>query len=1174
MSEVLITSFKNWPIHHHWEKVMAAMLKARGYNVRFFTCQYPFFRACEAYDVNTSNSVDRRSSYCRDCYSSFRNDLAEEVNMLQLSQYVSRQELRRIELLVKSSENRDLLKYPICDTNLLEIIRPSLYRYFRVGNHNPEHTPPEVLQNYAYTALMIEHAMNEILRQDRPELVITLNSQFFGENIVWRMARAAGVRVVNYERSPFHNALVFSDDEPAHMMNVETAWLRQKDTPLTYDEKLLVEGFLESRRQNLDSYFDYRSRNPIKVGQGDARKQAVLFTNLTWDSSVVSQKGIFDSPRDWLAATIEWFREHKEYSLVVRVHPGETKLLYDPTLDSIYEHLLLTHDLPDNITIIPPEAEVDSYQLMAESDCGVVLCTTAGLEMAAMGKPVVMVGQAHFSGKGFTIDCKSRDDYQAQLLTALNGAGDQNSGTISCQARKYLLTVFLRYAVPFPMVDEYEYGRGHTRWLPESAAQLAADPLATSLADFLEGKRKHPLTIADYELEDLSSLLRIDYHFSLPRESNTSSPQLSVIIPTYQRVDSLRSTLEAYCKQSLATDRWELLLVADGDDPEIAQLCQEYSDSLPVVYHAIEHAGPAAARNAGIMKATGQVILITGDDIEPHEDMLLQHLRMHLEHPESNVAILGHIEWPEDMEVNVVMKLVNENGQQFSFNKLKDGREIGPEFFYTSNISLKAELLHSMSELFKTEFPGAALEDIEFGVRLSVERQMRIIYNAAACGYHRHKMTLESFALRQQSVGRSTRILERVAPDVFKYLNLGAIVSTVPDRQEMVRLEESARALQDTEVSKLNWILLDEKPFGGVITETRRRLLQRYFELKVAEGYYQHGYHGSAHGVPGKVSIIIPAYNNLNLTLQAIKAVQDNTVYHDYEIILVDNASADGTREYFQNSRELFYIRNEQNLGFARANNQAAEVASGEYLLLLNNDTIVQPGWLTHMIDSLEPDVGIVGARLIYADETIQHAGVAFGEGDHPPYHIYPGLPMRHPSVNRRREFNAVTAACMLIRRQVYADLKGLNENYINCYEDVDLCLQARKAGWRIIYEPKALVVHLEGKSAGRQDKLIHSYQLLMERWRDTLRRDDLEFYEADGFKIVPRGKGKVLREDIQRIGQEWLLEADRLLQEGKLQDVAWILDYAGRFKWLQDELDARLKQIERTLEEENLQEG
>ena len=390
----------------------------------------------------------------------------------------------------------------------------------------------------------------------------------------------------------------------------------------------------------------------------------------------------------------------------------------------------------------------------------------------------------------------------------------------------------------------------------------------------------------------------------------------------------------------------------------------------------------------------------------------------------------------------------------------------------------------------------------------------------------------------------------------------------------MVRLEESARALQDTKVSRLDWIQLDEKPFGAVISETRRRLLQRYFEMKVAEGYYQHGYHGPAAGIPGKVSIVIPAYNNLNLTLQAIKAVQDNTVYHDYEIILVDNASADGTREHFENSTELFYIRNEQNLGFARANNQAAELASGEFLLLLNNDTIVQPGWLTYMIDSLEPDTGIVGARLIYADETIQHAGVAFGEGDHPPYHIYPGLPMRHPSVNRRREFNAITAACMLVRRQVYADLKGFNENYINCYEDVDFCLQARQNGWRIIYEPRALVVHLEGKSAGRQDKLLHSYLLLMERWRDTLRQDDLEYYRADGFQIVPRGKKKVLREDVKRLGQEWLLEADRLLREGKLQDVAWILDYARRFRWLQEELDSRLLQIERTLEEENLQEG
>nr|MBC8478788.1 glycosyltransferase family 2 protein [bacterium] len=334
----------------------------------------------------------------------------------------------------------------------------------------------------------------------------------------------------------------------------------------------------------------------------------------------------------------------------------------------------------------------------------------------------------------------------------------------------------------------------------------------------------------------------------------------------------------------------------------------------------------------------------------------------------------------------------------------------------------------------------------------------------------------------------------------------------------------------------------DDKPCSALIEETRRQLMQKYFQLKVGEGYYQHGYHGTSTGTPGRVSIIIPAYNNLELTLQTIQAVQDNTVYQDYELILVDNASADGTREEFQNHPEVIYLRNEQNIGFARANNLAAETATGEFLMLLNNDTIVQPGWLTHLVESLEPDVGIVGARLIYPDQTIQHAGVVFGKGEHTPYHIYSGMPMRHPAVNRRREFNAVTAACMLVRRQLFADVKGFNENYINCYEDIDLCLKAKRTGWRIIYEPRSLVIHLEGKSAGRQDKITHGYLLLMDRWREQLQQDDLAFFAEDGFQIVPQGRGEMLREDSRRLALEWLAEADRLLLEGKLHDVDWIL--------------------------------
>ncbi len=1170
MSEVLITSFKNWPIHHHWEKAMAGMLRGRGHNVRFFTCQYPFFRACEAYDVNTDRNVERRGLYCRECYASFRSELESSEPVLQLSQYVSREQMRRIELSIKGATRQELLAYPICDTNLLEVIRPSLHRYFRVGHHDPEATPVEVLQNYAYTALMIEQAMREIISRDRLELIIVLNNQFFGENVVWRMARRAGIRVVNYERSPFHNALVFSDSGPAHVMNVDEAWSGQADRDLTPAESVLVDSWLDSRRRNLDTYFNYRSENPVEQLKGSAAKQAVLFTNVTWDSSIISQPGIFESPREWLAATINWFRQHPDYRLLIRIHPGETKLLYDPTLDSLYDHLLLTHELSDNVVLIPPEAEVDSYQLMEESDVGIALCSTAGLEMAALGKPVVLTGRAHYGGKGFTIDCPDQSAYEATLETALTS--DQDCDTTKYQARKYLLTAFLRYAMPFPWVNEYEYGRGDTRFIPNQPALLAADPLAASLVEYLEGTRTHPYTIADVELTSQRWLMETGYHFSLRTSRTETEPEISVIIPTRQRLTSLRRTFEGYRRQSLARKHWELVIVADGPDPAVAALVEEYASELPVRYIAIAQAGPATARNQGISAARAQLLLITGDDITPHSDLLLQHYRMHLEHPDKSTAVLGHIDWPEELEVNAVMRLVNENGQQFGFANLVDGQVVGPEFFYTSNISLKRELLQELPQVFLSDFPAAALEDIELGMRLERDHDLCIHYCAAAKGFHHHPMTLESFAARQQNVGRSARILERIAPEVFQRLHLNQLVANVPDRMELSRLREAADQLSDMDVSHLNWIQIMDKPLGNIQEETRRRLMQKYFDLKLAEGYYQHGYLGSASGEPGKVSIIIPAYNNLQLTRQAVQAVLDNTVYPDYEIILIDNASADGTREAFQSHPDLLYIRNEQNVGFARANNQAAEYAAGEFLVLLNNDTIVQPGWLTHLVASLEADVGIVGARMIYPNETVQHAGVVFGEGEHPPYHIYSGLPMRHPAVNQRREFNAVTAACLLVRRSLYAQVKGFNENYINCYEDVDLCLKVRHAGWRIIYEPNALVIHLEGKSAGRQDKIAHSYLLLLERWRGQLQRDDLEYYRQDHIQVVPRGNTKMLREDILKTGPAWLAEADRMLAEGRLRDAEWILEYAQRYRWLQPQVDLRRLELTTHVEAEDIQ--
>lgn len=251
---------------------------------------------------------------------------------------------------------------------------------------------------------------------------------------------------------------------------------------------------------------------------------------------------------------------------------------------------------------------------------------------------------------------------------------------------------------------------------------------------------------------------------------------------------------------------------------------------------------------------------------------------------------------------------------------------------------------------------------------------------------------------------------------------------------------------------------------------------------------------------PPDVSIIIPVFNKVELTRQCLAGIAQHTPNIRYEIVVVDNASGDDTAEYLRR-QPVRVISNEKNAGFARACNQGGLAARGRTLLFLNNDTVPTPGWLEALLDAArKPEVGVVGAKLLYADGRIQHAGIGFVDGvpDHPNRFA----PADAPEVNQVRELDMVTGACLMMPKELFIKMGGFDEAYRNGVEDIDLCLRARTAGYKVIYEPKAMLYHHEGQSAGRFDYVQQNLQLFFARWR-------LQF-DARG-QFVPPGSPAVI---------------------------------------------------------------
>ncbi|MBI4611251.1 MAG: methyltransferase domain-containing protein [Candidatus Rokubacteria bacterium] len=251
-------------------------------------------------------------------------------------------------------------------------------------------------------------------------------------------------------------------------------------------------------------------------------------------------------------------------------------------------------------------------------------------------------------------------------------------------------------------------------------------------------------------------------------------------------------------------------------------------------------------------------------------------------------------------------------------------------------------------------------------------------------------------------------------------------------------------------------------------------------------------------------SVIIPVWNRAEYTQACLEALARTATFELAEVIVVDNGSTDETSRLLADwADRVRVITNRENLGFARASNQGARAARGELLVFLNNDTVPQPGWLEALVkEAQDPTIGIVGARLLYPGrETVQHAGIVLGP-DGIPDHIWRGVPADDPRVSESRDLDMVTGACLLIRKSLFERLGGLDEGYRNGCEDVDLCLAARRQGYRVRYCADAMVEHHEGMTEGRFAHVRENLQRLFAKWGPTL--ESLPRYSEDVLRPGP----------------------------------------------------------------------
>jgi GT2 family glycosyltransferase len=265
-------------------------------------------------------------------------------------------------------------------------------------------------------------------------------------------------------------------------------------------------------------------------------------------------------------------------------------------------------------------------------------------------------------------------------------------------------------------------------------------------------------------------------------------------------------------------------------------------------------------------------------------------------------------------------------------------------------------------------------------------------------------------------------------------------------------------------------------------------------------------------------TVVVPARGKAALTARCVESIFE--AYGDRVDIVV---SDDGSPEPLAGTLpdRVRVVRSEAATGFAAACNRGGAAASTTNVVFLNNDIVAPSGWLEPMLAALAADdgIGVVGAKLLFPDGHVQHAGVAIAQTGGP-VNLYVGFPADHPACSRSRRLVAVTGACLLVALDDFRRVGGFDESFVNCYEDVDLCLRLAESGLGTWYCADAALFHIESATRDASATLGANAQLFADRWGQRVRPNDLDQFVADGLLRVRYEAGAIELELAPELGR------------------------------------------------------
>ena len=483
-------------------------------------------------------------------------------------------------------------------------------------------------------------------------------------------------------------------------------------------------------------------------------------------------------------------------------------------------------------------------------------------------------------------------------------------------------------------------------------------------------------------------------------------PTISVLMPTYNPpIELLRSAIDSVRAQIYQD--WELCIADDcSSDPQVVRLLDEYAESDRRIrfVQRTENGHISAASNSALALASGEWVALID-----HDDLLAEHALAFIAFALKENPGAGMVYSDEDK--------IDEAGQR-------------------------------RDPFFKPDFDPLLLLGQNFVSHLSVFRKELV---ERVGGYRLGYEGSQDWDLTLRVSEQLTKTQVAHIPHVLYHWRIHA---------------ESTASL------------VSVKPYA---VDAGRRAVADHLERTGRPGRVvrigKSGHNRVAWALPDpppSVSVVIPTRDG-RLLQRCLDSVLSFTTYPEFDVLVVDNSSETlGTLQYLQGSDDrLKVLRDERPFNYAELNNEAVDRTTGDFVCLLNDDTeVINPDWLTEMVtQALDPDVGAVGAKLYYDESRIQHAGVVlgiYGVAGHV-FRMFDRLsPGYFGNLQLARRISAVTAACLLVRREAWDQVRGMDAaNLPIAFNDVDFCLRLREAGWEIVWSPYVEMYHHESTTRG-----------------------------------------------------------------------------------------------------------